>query len=69
MSKLYGVSENHIEIVLEMHEIQEKLDVEKQHQNQKWYEMFTAPKMAYRILLGVGLQALQQLTGANYFFY
>lgn len=25
--------------------------------------------MLYRIALGVSLQALQQLTGANYFFY
>jgi MFS transporter, SP family, sugar:H+ symporter len=69
MSKLYGVSENHIEVVLEMNEIHEKLEAENQHQNQKWWEMFVAPRMAYRILLGVSLQALQQLTGANYFFY
>jgi MFS transporter, SP family, sugar:H+ symporter len=69
MSKLYGVSENHIEIVREIDEIQEKLDAENVHKNQKWYEMFTAPRMTYRILLGVSLQALQQLTGANYFFY
>ncbi|OTA20007.1 Low-affinity glucose transporter [Hortaea werneckii EXF-2000] len=25
--------------------------------------------MAYRTLLGITLQALQQLTGANFFFY
>jgi MFS transporter, SP family, sugar:H+ symporter len=25
--------------------------------------------MLYRILLGMALQSLQQLTGANYFFY
>ena len=31
--------------------------------------MFQAPRMAYRIAVGVALQALQQLTGANYFFY
>ena len=34
-----------------------------------WYNMFFAPRMAYRIALGMGLQILQQLTGANYFFY
>ena len=31
--------------------------------------MFQAPRMPYRIVLGVVLQAFQQLTGANYFFY
>jgi len=31
--------------------------------------MFSAPRMGYRILLGVVLQMFQQLTGANYFFY
>ena len=33
----------------------------------KWYEIFTGPRTAY--ILGVVLQALQQLTGANFFFY
>ena len=69
MAKLYGVPDNHIEIVRELEEIKEKLEAEGQHANQAWYEMFVAPRMAYRILLGVSLQALQQLTGANYFFY
>jgi len=31
--------------------------------------MFRAPKMTYRIILGMLLQMFQQLTGANYFFY
>jgi hypothetical protein len=31
--------------------------------------MFKAPRMAYRIFLGMALQMFQQLTGANYFFY
>jgi len=34
-----------------------------------WYETFTGPRMFYRVMLGMGLQTLQQLTGANYFFY
>ena len=69
MSKLYGVPENHVEVARELEEIQEKLDAEALHIDQAWYEMFTAPRMTYRILLGISLQALQQLTGANYFFY
>jgi len=31
-------------------------------------EVFKGKRMMYRILLGVGIQAFQQLTGANYFF-
>ncbi|KAF2144832.1 uncharacterized protein K452DRAFT_285155 [Aplosporella prunicola CBS 121167] len=34
-----------------------------------WYEVFTGPRMLYRTILGMVLQAGQQLTGANYFFY
>ena len=69
MTKLYGVSDNHRVVAEELAEIKEKHEEEMLHQNQKWWEMFTGPRMAYRIALGVSLQALQQLTGANYFFY
>ncbi|KUM58538.1 hypothetical protein ACN42_g8612 [Penicillium freii] len=71
MSKLYGVPENHRVIVHEIAEIQEQLDAEQGARGgiRGWLEMFKAPRMAYRIILGVVLQALQQLTGANYFFY
>ena len=69
MTKLYGVSDNHRIVAEELAEIKEKHEEELLHQNQKWWEMFKGPRMAYRIALGVSLQALQQLTGANYFFY
>ena len=71
MSKLYGVPENHRVIVHEIAEIQEQLDAEQGARGgiRGWLEMFKAPRMTYRIILGVVLQALQQLTGANYFFY
>ncbi|KIN01525.1 hypothetical protein OIDMADRAFT_54639 [Oidiodendron maius Zn] len=69
MARLYGVPENHRVVVEELTEIRVKHEEELLHQNQKWWEIFTAPRMAYRITLGVVLQALQQLTGANYFFY
>ncbi|KAJ6134204.1 hypothetical protein N7523_000526 [Penicillium sp. IBT 18751x] len=67
MSTLYGIPENHIQIIRELEEIDSQLLLE--HHDQRWYEMFTAPRMAYRLFLGMMLQALQQLTGANYFFY
>ncbi|RAL13416.1 sugar porter family MFS transporter [Aspergillus homomorphus CBS 101889] len=67
MSKLYGVPENHRVIINELDEIRAQLEAEDV--GQKWHEFLTAPRMFYRIVLGIVLQALQQLTGANYFFY
>jgi sugar porter (SP) family MFS transporter len=67
MARLYGVPENHRVIIQELADIQAQLDAESQ--DQKWHEFITAPRMFYRILLGMALQAFQQLTGANYFFY
>lgn len=63
----YGVGEDHPEVMREMREIREKFEAETT--GDPWYAMFTGPRMAYRTLLGMGLQALQQLTGANFFFY
>lgn len=67
MTKLYGVSDNHRVVAEELAEIKQKHEEELLHKDAGYFEMFTAPRMAYRIALGVGLQALQQLTGANYF--
>ena len=69
MTRLHGVSENHVVVAKELREIQEKLDAEQEEGRVPWYEVFTGPRMAYRTVLGVSLQALQQLTGANFFFY
>lgn len=70
IAKSYGVSENHKEVAREMHDIREKFEAEtaggKKH---PWHEIFTGPRMMYRTLLGLTLQSLQQLTGANFFFY
>lgn len=69
MVKLYGVSPDHRVVAEELAEIKAKYDEDMLHKNQKWYEVFVAPRMTYRLALGITLQALQQLTGANYFFY
>lgn len=69
MTRLYGVSENHRVVAEELAEIKEKYEEELLHANQKWWEIFTGPRMPYRLALGITLQMLQQLTGANYFFY
>ncbi|KAK9482061.1 hypothetical protein V1527DRAFT_432048 [Lipomyces starkeyi] len=69
MARLYKLSPNHPIINLEIQEIQEKLDAERVGGDHPWYEIFTGPRMLYRTILGMVLQAGQQLTGANYFFY
>ena len=71
MMKVYGAPANHYTIHVEMEEIEAKFKAEAAKGNvvQEWVRMFRAPKMTYRIFLGVGLQMFQQLTGANYFFY
>lgn len=68
MTKLYGVSDNHRVVAEELAEIKVKHDEEMLHAaTTRYVDMFTGPRMAYRIALGVTLQMLQQLTGANYF--
>ncbi|KAH7132150.1 MFS monosaccharide transporter-like protein [Dendryphion nanum] len=71
MIKVYGVSENHYSVHQELEEIRIKLEAESAKGNpiQEWIGMWMAPKMAYRLCIGMGLQMFQQLTGANYFFY
>ncbi|KAI9712227.1 MAG: hypothetical protein M1812_006962 [Candelaria pacifica] len=69
MTKNYGVPHNHRAVAEEIQEIKDKLAAEHSGGPQPWYAVFTGPRMAYRTLLGVALQALQQLTGANFFFY
>lgn len=67
ISKFYGVSENHKVINQQMSELQEKMEAEDAGGDHPWYEVFTGPRMLYRVLLGVAIQGFQQLTGANYF--
>ncbi|KAL4955054.1 hypothetical protein BDW69DRAFT_161739 [Aspergillus filifer] len=71
MAKLYGVRENHRVIIEELTEVKEQLEAESASKGgfYGWIEMFQGPRMLYRIILGIVLQTLQQLTGANYFFY
>jgi len=64
----YGRAVDHPEVNREIREIKEKLDAESGFDH-PWYEIFTGPRMLYRTLLGCTLQMLQQLTGANFFFY
>lgn len=69
MARLNGVAENSAFIDAEIKEIQDKLEAESAGGDHPWHEIFTGPRMFYRTMLGMVLQAGQQLTGANYFFY
>ncbi|TVY20241.1 Hexose transporter 2 [Lachnellula arida] len=69
MARLNGVGEHSLLIESEIAEIEAKLEEEKEGGDTRWYEAFTGERMMYRIILGMALQAGQQLTGANFFFY
>jgi SP family sugar:H+ symporter-like MFS transporter len=67
MTSVYGVPENHYNIQMELEEMRTKLAAESTMGSpiQEWINMWRAPKMAYRLAIGMGLQMFQQLTGAN----
>lgn len=69
LSKMYGIPKNHRALKVEFEEIKQKYEEEVASGQVTWVHLFKAPRMAYRVAVGVSLQALQQLTGANYFFY
>ncbi|MDI6051362.1 MFS transporter, partial [Flavobacterium sp. XS2P24] len=50
--------------------IQAGIEKEKSAGTASWGELVTGkPRILYRVVLGIMLQTLQQLTGDNYFFY
>ncbi|AOA61052.1 Low affinity glucose transporter 1 [Komagataella phaffii CBS 7435] len=54
----------------EMRLISDGIEKEKEAGSVSWGELFTGkPKIFYRLLIGIFMQSLQQLTGNNYFFY
>lgn len=69
IAKFYGVSTKHKVVAKQLAEMQYKLQIEREEGESSITEVFTGPRMLYRTLLGICIQALQQLTGANYFFY
>ncbi|KAF2136885.1 uncharacterized protein K452DRAFT_236750 [Aplosporella prunicola CBS 121167] len=69
MARLNGCATDDPLINQEIADIEEKLQAERAGGHHNWYEIFTGPRMLYRTILGMTLQAGQQLTGANFFFY
>src|SRR5687768_7166027 len=69
IASLAGVDLHAASVNAEIDEIREKVQEMKEGSETKWYEVFTGPRMLYRLMLGILLQSGQQLTGANFFFY
>lgn len=69
MGRLSGLDAYHPLIDREIAEIEDKLVAERAGGERSLTEIFTGPRMLYRTLLGMVLQAGGQLTGANLFFY
>lgn len=54
----------------EVNRLVDAIETEKLAGDASWHELFTGkPKIFYRLMMGIMLQSLQQLTGDNYFFY
>ncbi|KAI0105285.1 general substrate transporter [Nemania sp. FL0031] len=69
IARLAGVEESDPAVKDQINQIEDKLKEEKVQGKASWIEIFTGPRMLYRTTLGIVLQAGQQLTGANFFFY
>ncbi|KAI0017737.1 general substrate transporter [Xylariomycetidae sp. FL0641] len=69
IARLAGVDPNSRSVNDQLTQIRVKVDEDKNIAKAKWTEIFTGPKMFHRTVLGIVLQAGQQLTGANFFFY
>lgn len=69
IARLAGVDAHAASVNVEIEEIRQKVEEMKEGADAKWYEIFTGPRMLYRLMLGILLQSGQQLTGANFFFY
>jgi SP family sugar:H+ symporter-like MFS transporter len=69
IASLAGLDENAPSVNQQIDEIRAKCEEAAAGATTRWYEIFTGPRMFYRTMLGITLQAGQQLTGANFFFY
>lgn len=69
LARLAGIDPFGDVVNKEIAEMEEKVTAERAEGKSSMFEVFTGPRMMYRTLLGMVLQAGQQLTGANFFFY
>ncbi|KAI5301348.1 hexose transporter hxt1 [Ascosphaera atra] len=69
LRNFYGIPDNHVQLQVELEEIHEKCEEDVDVYKEPWHRMFVYPTMPTRLFVGTALQGLQQLTGANYYFY
>ncbi|KAF5636781.1 major facilitator superfamily transporter [Fusarium tjaetaba] len=69
IANLAGLDINSPSVNRQIEDIREKLEEEQALPETRLVEIVTGPRMAYRTVLGITLQAGQQLTGINFFFY
>ncbi|KAG9095575.1 hexose transporter hxt1, partial [Ceratobasidium sp. 370] len=66
----FKVDDHHEHVLRDLKEMQDSVKYEQSLSHAGWLDCFRPQrKTLYRTLLGMSLQSLQQLTGANYFFY
>lgn len=70
VSRMNSLSIDSYEVSNEIHKIQIGIEKESEAGNASWKELATGkPAILQRVIMGMTLQSLQQLTGDNYFFY
>ncbi len=70
LARINRVSPEDTSVYAEIEEIDSAIDFERSQGKATWGELITGkPKIFKRVFIGVVVQSLQQLTGANYFFY
>ncbi|KAG8698938.1 hexose transporter hxt1, partial [Ceratobasidium sp. 395] len=66
----FRVDDHDEHVLRDLREMQDSVKYEQSLSHAGWLDCFRPQrKTLYRTLLGMSLQSLQQLTGANYFFY
>ncbi len=70
ISKMKRCSENSPEVIYEITLLLKSIDEENDAGSSSWKELLTGkPLILYRIVMGILLETLQELTGDNYLFY
>jgi SP family sugar:H+ symporter-like MFS transporter len=70
LAKTICVNPNSQYITTEMSKIIQSIEADKVEGSASWRELFTGkPKIFYRVMVGIVMLSLQQLSGVNYFFY
>ncbi|PHH71526.1 hypothetical protein CDD80_5222 [Ophiocordyceps camponoti-rufipedis] len=74
LCRVYGApTPNHFAVYTQLEEIEKRLLIDRQEASDSTLDefkaMWNAPRVPYRVLLGMLLQMFQQMTGANFFFY